>query len=285
MELPEVISKDKKVRGQIEFVQQEFNAELSAFFDASEGGYIGKGWPTTYIMLGLSVALPKESCTIPDKTFKEIISLFQKIHERMHREKSFYCLEFKTTTPGKPYSITNFFENSHLFDEIPTLLLKVSELLIRLSQSNAGFNMMYEDERFALSRFSSRNKRILTLDLKDAPEFNTHFVIQNTKIYTDEYPDAWLGDASMFLGNAYFLDGAYEKAIDHWSFCSKYDVSGTAFYNMACAHSNLGDMESAYHSCIKAVEQNVDRNLLLHDEDLSLFRKHPLYKKVLEMLK
>jgi len=278
-----VLEKIPSLKANFESLQREHNITLSAYYDATRGGYIGKGWMTNYALLGLTISLPEGTTKILKDTYDQNIELFKKVHEELAREKTFYYIEFQAQNKSKQYSVMCFMENSYLYDEKHSLLYNTSEFLFRLSQSDLNFNSMYHSERSAFISYSLQKQRILAVPLRTRLDFRDHLIVGNREIFLDEYSNNHLAASGSFLGNSHFFDGSNEKAIEEWLFSIKFEVHPDILYNLACAYSKLGKMEDAYEYCKRAVNENVSRDLLFYDADLSEFRKHPLYQEIVRL--
>lgn len=277
-----ILETNDTIKAELNTLKKRYDTVVSSYFDASDYGYIGKGWPTNYILVGLTVTLDDVSQETLNETYNDMIALFGKVHKESGRKKTFYCLVLKRQ--DEKYSVASFIESDFLFCDTYVKFKEINNLLFCLSDGNPQFNALYQTERYAIISFSIKSDRILATPWEQPFDFGEHFILKNTCFYVDDYKPAYFGAAAMFLGNIFFIDSQLQRAIEQWLISSQTDTSGTALFNIACAYSYLGQMDSAFEFCKKAVESNVDRDLLLYDSDLDQFRKHPLYQKILAMV-
>lgn len=267
-------------------LRESYDVALGTAFDATDGGYIGKGWLISYSVLNLTVGIPTLPRAIPDDVYDDAIAIFREAHRRLERERTFYTLRFQPSTrDSAPWSLTLFLSNDQL-DTRHADVRQVAELFLRLKASSNDFQSMYSDLPHPLTCLSNRLKQVLAFPLPEPMDFAEHFVMASKleqAMINDEYSGVLLGMAGMFLGNSSFFEGTLEQAIAYWKIAANQDKAD-AFFNIACAFSKLGQMEEAYTYCKEAIAHNFSKDAILHDPDFAEFRAHSLFQKIREEL-
>lgn len=281
MKAKKFIDESTFVQARMERLRQSYDVDLGTAFDATDGGYIGKGWLISYAVLNFTVSIPSPPSVIPDDVYGDAIAIFMETHRRLERERTFYTLRLQPSARDSAWSLTLFLSNDQL-DTKHADVRQVAELLLRLKASNGDFQSMYSDLPHPLTCLSNRLNQVLAFPLPEPVDFAEHFVLASKleqAMINDEYSGVLLGMAGMFLGNSCFFAGALEQAIEHWHNPAN-QGKADAFFNIACAFSRLGEMEEAYTNCKKAIAHNYSIDAILHDPDFAEFRAHPLFQKI-----
>lgn len=121
-----------------------------------------------------------------------------------------------------------------------------------------------------------------------SPEFRREgeeFVIWFLEGVLEHNPDYI--DCLMYLGNAYTVNGMYEKGLlidQKLSHLRPNDPN--VHYNLACSYALLKDLDTAFEALEKAVMLGYkDIYHLKQDKDLVLLRGDIRYKKLIEKIK
>ena len=248
-------------------------------------GLIGRGWFQHYAVCNLAVTLPAGATSVPRELFLRSVDLFRLAHSELALEKTFLLLELSPSASASEYCVVVFLDIDVAFDAALESVFECVDQLFRLSQTNSNFITHCGVERTALVTYSKTNRRVLALSFKNPPDFSQHYLASSYQpIFDDTYSDMFLAQSGMFTGNACYFDGRYQEAIENWKFSIANKSHPDALFNIACVLSKLGQMEAAYEYCQKAVDEGVNRDLLLRDGDLEEFRRHPLYQRILENL-
>lgn len=127
--------------------------------------------------------------------------------------------------------------------------------------------------KIGIKFYKNKNNKFALPFLERAASFESY--VKNTK-----------GPASYYLGNVLMNLNKYKKAIKFYSiaFFAKYKEKNSVF-NMACAHSLLGEYQLALY-CLIDNYQDGDRNFkrIKKDADLIKFRKSKYYKLFFQLI-
>lgn len=286
MKAKKFIDESTFVQERIARLQENYDVDLSTACDATDSGYVGKGWLISYAVLNFTVSIPSPPYVIPDEVYDDAITIFRETHIRLEREKTFYIFRLQPSPrDSASWSLTLFFRNDQL-DKKHEGIRQAAELLLRLKLRSEDFQSMYSDPPHLFITFSDRLKQLISFPLPSKMDF-TYPIMSSRKleqnVIMDQYDDELVKMSSIFLGNAFFFEGAYQQAMDHWQVAANLGLA-VAFFNIACAFSKLGNMEKAYAYCREAVNQNYSKEEILHDKDFAEFRAHPLFQKIRELL-
>ena len=91
----------------------------------------------------------------------------------------------------------------------------------------------------------------------------------------------------MYLGNAYTAHGMYEKGLQiDQRLCSLRPKDPILYYNLACSHALLKNIDAAFDALEKAILLGYnDIHHLERDKDLTYLREDVRYRKLVEKIK
>lgn len=279
----ELLASSETICAELDRLNAVWPAEITVAFDATDYGYIGKGWPTTYVVINLSVSLSPGATGIPDDLYRRCLDLFRTIDGQLRRQRSFFHVNVNTSVPGYvPYSLGILLENRQLGTTAASDLYDVGNLIVHLAIVNKDFNAMYDNERYALVTHSSGLRRNLAVPLDATPAFDRHFALGGLchDVIIDTYSEGVIAIAAMFWGNVLFFAGRYREAIDQWSAVD----DAMAQFNIACAYTRLGEIKSSCRHCVAAIKAGIDHHMVLNDPDLAPLRESPLFSEVRRLL-
>lgn len=94
-------------------------------------------------------------------------------------------------------------------------------------------------------------------------------------------------DCLMYLGNAYTAHGMYEKGLQiDQRLCSLRPKDPIFYYNLACSHALLKNIDAAFDALEKAILLGYnDIHHLERDKDLTYLREDVRYRKLVEKIK
>src|SRR3989339_519779 len=94
-------------------------------------------------------------------------------------------------------------------------------------------------------------------------------------------------DCLMYLGNAYTAHGMYEKGLQiDQKLCSLRSKDPILYYNLACSHALLKNIDAAFDALEKAILLGYnDIHHLERDKDLTYLREDVRYRKLVEKIK
>ncbi len=140
----------------------------------------------------------------------------------------------------------------------------------------------YAKEEFTELHFLFLARAIFHRSLHEMKQAEEYF--RNAISAKPEFPTAYFQ-----MGNMFFLDEQYRKAINAWDkMISMEGDRGAyvdqAYFNIACAYSKMGDFDAAAENLKKAVAAGVDPYLVQRDPDLQEFRQDKRFQEIEQTL-
>jgi tetratricopeptide (TPR) repeat protein len=278
----DILSSSRMFQEKLNGLNEELVTNLVINFDASIQPIAHRGWLSNYVIITVNVNLPQQAEKITREFYGQVIDLCEITHVELGRDKTFYQLNFLQA--DNSYCVTVFFDNGSILDNTKDILYEKACLLLKLWCVYPAFRVMYDHSRFAFISYDKPHTRTLAIPLEAPLDFSGKFP-KHIHILDSKYNNTYLSVSGLFLGNASFIGGCFQEAIAEWLFSLQYEDTFDAYFNIACAYSKLNDMERAYEYCKQAVQKNVSRELVLNDPDLENFRNHPLYQRILAMIR